>query len=170
MTLGVGEYRSGGRVFDADGREVVAVANTSELGYAEKTNGVYAPTTVDGRKDIPNLSVITFDVIAGEVVYVEAFVPHHVTSTLRGSGVLYISDNAGADAAAAIKAATFGPESYGATANTKLGMLRAVERITAAGTYSRKAQVQSLVGTVSFQSGTGASGISPLSLRAYTQR
>jgi hypothetical protein len=147
-----GFYRSNGTTF------VRAVNGGDEIAYAEKTDGSFTATTAENRKEPPSMSTITFDVIAGQIVQVEAICGWHTCATIGGSASIFITDNAGVSTSANIKAVGIGPAAYQSAA-TKLGTLRAVERITVAGTYTRKVQVQSIVGTCTFQAGDPLTGI-----------
>jgi hypothetical protein len=159
-----------GTLYRSNGTTWVRASNGGdELAYAEKIDGSFTATTAENRKEPPSMSTITFDVIAGQVVQVEAVCGWHTCATIGGSASIFITDNAGVSTSANIKAVGIGPAAYQSAA-TKLGTLRAVERITAAGTYTRKVQVQSIVGTCTFQAGDPAAGIPPLWIQARTLR
>lgn len=137
-----------------------------ELGYAEKTDGDFAPATASGRADITNLAPITFDVEAGWIVEVELFCGWIVGANAGAYPSMFIADNAGANGLAGLKAVGMGQQSYQTVAGTKLGQILVRERISAPGTYTRKGQASSNGNVITFKSGNGANGFPPLTLRA----
>lgn len=166
-----GTWNAGDHAVDDTGAHFVCIvggtpgtwiANVVERAYVEYSTTAAAPLIAANRVDFAGMPTITFDVYAGEVVYVVGRVSVVKGGAAGASGALYISDTAGADAAANIKTFVATAESRGA--NSGLGSAQAIERITVPGTYSRKLQVQSFGATMTF--GAAGTPAQPTTLRA----
>lgn len=111
-----------------------------------------------GRIDVAALEPVTFDVEPGFMVIVRFRMPWNTHALAGGMIRGYIADNAGADAAANLKAQAFSGKAY--TTNVEVGALIVEEEILVPGTYSRKPQVGS--NSASGAHGALATATSPL--------
>lgn len=134
-----------------------------ELDYEEKKDAAFSPAVASGRVDITGLAPITFDVEEGWVVAVELYCGWVTGGGVGTNGVLYIADNAGA-----VKSEAATGVSFDATTR-KLGQVSVRERITEAGSYTRKGQAQSFLNPVNFQAGDGTA-LPPITLAAHRVR
>lgn len=130
-------------------------ASLGQKAYAEKTDA--AQTAITTVIDISNLSALTFTVLAGETWEVELVCPWNTVDTTGGILFVYITD-----AADSIKATAASASARANAAN--VGPVRATERITAAGSYTRKGRAQGSAGAGTIQAGTSAP--SPVFIKA----
>lgn len=133
------------------------INDAQERGYAEYSALAIAQTTAAGRTDYTGLASITFNVYAGETMYVVGRVAQVKGGAAAASGTLYITDAAGTITG-------FGNSAESRGVNSPMGELRAVERIITPGAYTRKLQIQAFGATITF--GVSASPTQATSIRA----
>lgn len=153
------------------GAWVASMPGSWELDWSSKSNGTFSPLTTDLRKDVTDLDPITFDVTTGMVAYVEYLMLLATAGTAGAYGAAYLCDETTADGVATgnvtgLKRVGHTVMCYQAVASTRIGEIFLRERIATPGTYTRKVQLQSITGAVSFAGST----TQPQTLRAYALR